>query len=346
MLHGDPRHSHRSSAVGPTRANLRWKTRLEGAIEAQVVVSPDERTLYVASLDGSLTALDAESGAIQWRLPLGDRAYSTPTVAPNGTIYVGSDAKRFYAVTPKGTVQWKLETNAEADTGAVIAGDRILFAAGPSVFAVRPGGDVAWRFDAKKKVFTAPALTSGGLITVGSQDHHVYALSASGALAWKVDLGADVDGAPAIADDDTIVVGTDAGEIVRLSAAGEVLVRTSVGGFVRGTLSVSRNGDALAGVYGPTPRVVRVGVDGGVTAAFAVQGTGSRELGVHGGPLEDASGALFFGAQDDVVHALGPDGAWEWSFTTGGDVDAPLTLLSTGALVVASDDGYVYLLGR
>ena len=97
-------------------------------------------------------------------------------------------------------------------------------------------------------------------------------------------------------------------------------------------------------MYGPTPRVVRVAPDGTVTGAVSVHGTGSREFGVHGGPLEDASGALFFGAQDDEVHALGPDGAWQWELTTGGDVDAPLTLLSNGALVAASDDGNVYLL--
>ncbi len=114
---------------------------------------------------------------------------------------------------------------------------------------------------------------------------------------------------------------------------------------MRGTLSVARNGDTLAGVYGPTPRVVRVGPNGAVTASFAIQGTGAREFGVHGAPLEDASGALFFGAQDDDVRALGPDGAWEWTFTTHGDVDAPLTLLSSGGLVAASDDGNVYLFG-
>jgi outer membrane protein assembly factor BamB len=346
MLHGDARHTDRSRAVGPTRAKLRWMSRIDAPVEAQVVVSPDEQTLYVASLDGSLSALDAATGAKVWRVlvgPLGERAYSTPTVAPNGTIYVGSDARRFYAVSPKGTVLWRLETNGEADTGGVLTGELVVFAAGASVFAVRAGGDVAWRFDAKRKVFTAPAVTSAGAIVVGSQDHHVYCLTPAGALAWTADLGADVDGAPAIDDDGSIVVGTDAGEVVRLSEAGDVISRAQVGGYVRGTLSVSRNGDALAGVYGPTPRVVRVAADGGVRASFPVQGTGGRELGVHGGPLEDATGALFFGAQDDFVHALGPGGAWEWSYATGGDVDAPLTLLSSGALVVASDDGTVYL---
>ena len=347
MIHIDPRHTNRASAVGPTRANLAWTSHIGAPIEAQVVASQDERTLYVAALDGSLTALDAASGVRSWTVALGDRAYSTPCVGANGTIYVGSDAKRFYAVTPQGAIAWKLETAGEADTGAVVAGDVVVFAAGASVYAVRAGGDVAWRFDAKKKVFTAPAVELGesgekGRILFGSQDHHVYALSHAGVLAWGVDLGADVDGAPAIADDGAVVVGTDAGEVVRLSPSGDVVWKAQVGGYVRGTLSIARNGDTLAGVYGPTPRVVRIGPDGAVTGSFAIQGTGSRELGVHGGPVEDPSGALFFGAQDDDVHAVGPDGVWQWSYTTGGDVDAPVTVLSTGALVVASDDGNVY----
>jgi outer membrane protein assembly factor BamB len=352
LVHGDPRHTGRASAAGPTRLKLAWTTRIganrdggasASSVEAQVTPSPDERTLYVASLDGSLTALDAATGAEAWTLALGGRSYATPCVSPAGMIYVGSDAKRFYAVTPKGTVAWKLETSGEADTGAAPAGDLVVFAAGASVFAVRAGGDVAWRFDAKKKVFTAPAVGPNGVLVFGSQDHRVYALSPAGALTWSTDVGADVDGAPAIGDDGAVTVGTDAGEVVRLSATGEVMWRSQVGGYVRGTLSLGRNGDALAGVYGPTPRVVRIGSDGRVSASFAVQGTGSREQGVHGAPLEDATGALFFGAQDDAVHALGPDGAWEWSFVTQGDVDAPLTLLSNGALVAASDDGNVYL---
>jgi hypothetical protein len=136
-----------------------------------------------------------------------------------------------------------------------------------------------------------------------------------------------------------------------LRPSGEIVSRAKVGGFVRGPLAIASNGDALAGVYGPTPRVVRVAPDGTLRADFPVPGTGAREFGVHGAPLEDRNGALFFGAQDDVIRALGPcpagaEGAavpWSWSFRTGGDVDAPLTLLSSGALVGASDDGHVYL---
>jgi outer membrane protein assembly factor BamB len=346
MVHGDRRHTHRARGRGPARISVAWKTQVGGAIEAQVTASPDGATLYAASLAGDLTALARDTGAIRWKLALGDRAYGAPCVADDGTIYVGSDAKRFFAVTPAGVVKWKLELEDEADTGAALTADgKVIFAAGRTLYAVRSGGDVAWRFQAKKKIFTAPAIAEDGSITFGAQDHRAYRVTPQGALAWVTDLGADVDGSPAIGDDGAIFFGTDDDRVVRLGDAGDVVWRAPVGGFVRGALSIARDGDVLAGVYGPTPRAVRLDPhDGGVVGSFFVQGTGAREFGVHGGALEDDDGTLYFGAQDDAAYAIERTGVVRWRFVTGDDVDAPLSLLPDGALVIPSDDGIVYLL--
>lgn len=349
MLHGDVHHTHRAPGLGPDKPKVVWKVDVGGPVEAQVTTSPDARTLYVASLGGTLTALARSGGAVAWKLALGDRAYATPAVAPDGTIYAGSDAKRLFAVTPAGTVKWKLETEGDCDTSPLVTSKgNVVVAAGRTLFDVRPGGDVAWRFQAKAKIFTSPALTDEGLVVFGAQDHRAYAIvEATGKLAWSTDLGADVDGSPAIGDDGAVFFGNDGGAVVRLApASGDVVWRAELGGFVRGALSIGRDGDVLAGVYGPLPRQVRVAAaTGRVLGAFSVQGTGAREFGVHGGALEDDAGTLYFGAQDDAVYAIARDGAVRWRFATGGDVDAPLTLLDD-ALVVPSDDGTVYLLGR
>lgn len=345
MLHGDPRRTHRAAARGPRTPNVAWRTRVDGAVAAQVTASPDEATLYVATLGGSLVALSREDGSRRWSVTLGERAYAAPLVHEDGTVYAGTDAKKLVAISPKGAVVFRLETEGEADTGPTFGADgTVVFAAGKHVYSARRGGDLAWRFAAKGKVFTAPAVAGDGLVVVGSQDRHVHGIGAGGALAWTVDLGADVDGGPAIADDGSIYVGTDAGDVVKLDAGGHIAWRMPVGGFVRGALSVARNGDVLAGTYGPVPRVVRLSPAGVVLGAFAIPGTGAREFGIHGGPLEDADGALYFGAQDDAVYAIGPDGAVRWRFETGGDVDAPLSMLSDGSLVVPSEDGTVTLL--
>ncbi len=345
MVHGGPRHLHRSGALGPTTAKVGWRAKVGGAVAAQVTTSPDERTLYVATLAGAVTALAREDGTQRWSVALGERVYSTPLVHEDGTIYVGSDAKKLVALSPEGKTLWKLELEGEADSGAVFGRDgSIVFAAGAAVHSVRRGGDLAWRFATKGKVFTAPAITADGLVIVGSQDDRVYAIAPNGTLAWSTALGADVDGAPAIGDDGAIFVGTDKGEIVRLGAHGKIAWRTSVGGFVRGVLAVARNGDVLAGTYGPVPRVVRVTAEGVIRGAFAIKGTGAREFGIHGAPLEDAGGTLYFGAQDDAAYAIGADGAVRWRFATGADIDAPLTMLSDGSLVVASEDGMIAML--
>jgi len=341
MLHADARRTHRARGKLPREAKLAWTYAAGGPIEAQVTASLDEQTLYVASHDGSVTALGRD-GKKKWSVALGDRVYSTPCVADDGTIYVGVDAKRFVAIAPDGRTKWRLDTPSDADTGAAIGKDgNVVFAAGTNVIAARPTGDVAWRFQAKKKIFTSPAIADDGRVIVGSQDNRVYALDA-GKLAWSVDLGADVDGAPAIGDDGSIFVGTDGGEIVKLGADGAIAWRTKVGGYVRGALSVARNGDVLAGVYGPSPRQIRVAADGAARGAFAIAGTGARDFGVHGGALEDDDFALAFGGQDDAVYVIDASGALRWRYLTGGDVDAPLTLLSDGSLVVGSDDGKVY----
>ena len=183
-------------------------------------------------------------------------------------------------MTPKGDVTHRIELDGEADTSAVPAPDgTIVFAAGSQVIAVRRSGDLAWRFAAKNKVFTAPALTADGYVIAGSQDHHVYALDQKGVAAWTTDLGADVDGAAAIGDDGAIYVGTDGAEVVKLEPNGTIAWRAPTGGFVRGALSLGRNGDVLAGTYGPAPRVVRIGPDGALEGAFAIQGTGAKEFG-------------------------------------------------------------------
>lgn len=314
-----------------------------GAVAAQVVASPDGSTLYASTLAGSLVAIARADGSTRWSTSLGGRVYSTPFVSDDGTIWVGSDAKKLYTLDANGKIIFQLETSGEVDTAPVPGKDgTVIVAAGKELLAVRRGGDVAWRFSARNKIFSSPAVTANGTCVVGSQDDRLYGVDANGNATWSVDLGGDVDASPAVADDGTIYVGTDKGEIVHLDANGKILWRSNVGGFVRGSLSIARNGDVLAGTYGPVPHVVRLSPDGTQRGAFAVKGTGAKEFGIHGAPLEDAAGTLYFGAQDDAVYALAETQLFR--FETKADVDGPLTLLADGSLVVPSEDGFVTLL--
>ena len=114
---------------------------------------------------------------------------------------------------------------------------------------------------------------------------------------------------------------------------------------MRGALSIGRDRTIFAGTYGPTPHLVALEPeDGRARFRFSIRGTGAPEFGIHGGPVEDSVGRLYFGAQDDHAYALTADGSLVWKFKTGGDVDAPLAITPRGLLLVGSDDGKLYAL--
>ena len=108
----------------------------------------------------------------------------SPTIGPDGTIYVTSHEGSLFAINPAGKIQWAFKT-----------------------------GDRSW---------STPAIAQDGTIYIGSDDDHLYAVKSDGALKWKLRLGdcdpkgfgpessrCDVDGGPTIGPDGTIYVGGD-----------------------------------------------------------------------------------------------------------------------------------------
>ncbi len=100
---------------------------------------------------------------------------SAPTIATDGTIYVGT--------------LWSL-------------GD------GSKLHAVNPDGTEKWRFQTGDSVFSSPAIGDDGTIFFGSYDTYVYALYPNGTLKWQFKTGDHVRGSPSIANDGTIYIGS------------------------------------------------------------------------------------------------------------------------------------------
>jgi len=322
-----------------------WTFDTRGPIESAPAVL-DDGTIVVTSLSGKLMGL-TDGGQLRYSLDLGDRIYGSPLVL-NDAIFVGSDAHKFFGITNPGTIRFRLDTEGDVDTGAApTPWGGIVFASGKTLYASKPDGTLLWRFQARRKCYSSPAVGDDGTVYAGSQDHHLYAVTPEGKVKWRLDLGADVDSSPAIQDDGTVIVGSDKGEVVAIAAENaEVRWRTDVGGYVRGALSLGRDGTVFAGTYGPTPTLVALHPDDGRPRfRFSIAGTGAREFGIHGGPVEDAAGRIYFGTQDDHAYCLDAQGTLLWKFKTGGDVDAPLVITPGGRLLVGSDDGRLYALG-
>lgn len=340
MAHLDPRRTNRSPYRGPARPAVAWNVELHHPIETAPALLSDG-TVVVGTFGASLVGISPQ-GQQRFSVDLRDRVYASPLVVDD-TIFVGSDDDRFFAISAKGTVRWTLVTDGDADTSPTVTpSGHVVFAAGQTMFSVRRNGSVQWRVKAKRKVFGSPAVAPDGTVYFGAQDNRLYAVRKDGKVAFALALGADVDCAPSVGDDSTVYVGTDAGHVVAVSGE-SVRWKADVGGYVRGGLTLTRDRAVVAGVYGPSPRVVKLdAASGELLWSFAVPGTGAKEFGVHGSPVEDREGNLYFGSQDDAVYSLSPDGKLRWKLGTGADVDAPVVLAADGLMYVACDDGKLY----
>jgi outer membrane protein assembly factor BamB len=232
----------------------------------------------------------------------------------------------------------------DVDTGIAFAPDgSLIFAAGEDVWSVGRDGTPRWRFHARIKIYSAPAIDDDGTVYVGAQDDFFYAIAPDGRLRWRVEIHDDVDSSPVIGDDGTIYFGSDNREVQALDRNGRELWRADVGGYVRAPLSLGRRGDVLVPVFGPTPRLVSLDARTGEERwSFSVDAGASSDLGVGTAPLVDVDGNIYFGADDGFIYAISADGALRWVHHTEDRVDSDPVLGLDGTLYVGSDDDHLY----
>jgi outer membrane protein assembly factor BamB len=320
MFRGDRRHTGRSAYEGPASAEVVWTHEASAPFRAQVAIGADGG-VYAPSLDGHIYCFNA-LGQLRWERDLGGPNYGSPLVDEDGNVYVGSDSHSFWALASDGATRWRLDTEAAADTGAVLGPEgRIFFGAGHDLWAVTTEGEVVWRFRTLGKVYSTPAVDDDGTIYVGSQDDHLYAVAPDGRVRWSYRTRGDNDSSPVIGDDGTVYFGSDDRRVYALSRDGELRWSQDLEGYIRGPVGLTRDGAVLVPVYGPRPRLVSLdAATGELRWFFPVTVADSAETGVASGPLVDSVGRIYFGANDDYLYALAPTGELAWVFQTAGDV--------------------------
>ncbi|MFK7984615.1 MAG: PQQ-binding-like beta-propeller repeat protein [Sandaracinaceae bacterium] len=342
VYRGGPRHSGRSPYRGPGRPDLAWRHHTGARVSAQAVASAD--AIFVGTHGRDLLAISRD-GERLWSAGVHQRVWSAAAVH-EGTVFVGSDVGALFAFdAADGTLAWRFRAAGDVD-GPITVGDdgSLYFTGGPFLYAMNADGTLRWRFRARGPfLLTAPALDSDGTLYATSIDDHLYAVSAEGRLRWDYASDDDISSSPVIGDDGTIYFGSDDRNVHAVTRDGELRWTRALDGFVRAPVALGRNTNVIAAVYGPRPRVVSLDArTGDLRWYFPVQVAESSEIGIGSGPLVDADGNLYFGAQDDYVYSLGPDGDLRWIYQTGGDVDAAPLLLSDGTLVIGCDDGFLY----
>ena len=121
-----------------------------------------------------------------WEFETGESEYgvsSSPAIGSDGTVYVGSNDNKLYALNGKSGVK-------------------------------------LWEFKTGSSVSSSPAIGSDGTVYVGSRDTKLYAINGkSGVKLWEFETGDAVASSPAIGSDGTLYVGSLDGKLYAIKTA-------------------------------------------------------------------------------------------------------------------------------
>src|SRR6266511_3632877 len=232
-----------------SEGQVRWSVETGPALKAAPALSHDGSMVYVSSMNGKLFAVQVprnedKKATIKWtfnfadfpgRTPLvkaasppagaeGIGSGASPTVAPDGMIYVGANNSNFYALTPDGKLLWLYEADREIagiwSTAALSADSSMLYfgANKGGIYALsRQDGSLQWRFGLPGSVYNSPALDVDGVLYTGSTIGQVFAIDGqTGQQIFAFDAGSSVWTAPAIRPDGSLVVADRNGKVLVL----------------------------------------------------------------------------------------------------------------------------------
>ncbi len=176
------------------------------------------------------------------------RITTAPSIAPDGTVWVGTAAGTLYEMSYdlSTVISYSVSPGFAIGDGLALADDAdetvLVPTAGGQVIAWSAASNVIrWTFTASDTVRAAPAVGQDGKVFVGSQDGKVYALQLSdGSKLWEQDTGGPVDSSPALDPVNVYVVGGDPATLY--------ILRGADGAFYMGSVSI---GGTAAGGSSP-----------------------------------------------------------------------------------------------
>jgi outer membrane protein assembly factor BamB len=252
------------SAVDGNDGRVKWTVAAVPASGPQaqfgntVKVAPalaSDGTVYVTSMTGSLYAVtppsgSASQGTLKWAFDFGQHLGSmpllatpvtaggnqgqdaigsaaSPTIGPDGTIYVGANNSNFYAIDANGQQKWLYEAERELagiwTTAALSAdGASIYFGANKGgVYGLNTrDGSLKWKAPVYGSIYSSPALDSRGRLYTGTTSGQVLAVdSSNGSVVAVYEAIESVWTAPSIRPNSTVVVGDRVGKILVLGDA-------------------------------------------------------------------------------------------------------------------------------
>lgn len=247
---------------------LLWSEKFNGQVLSPAVVGGGR--VYLTTTRGGVAALDISAGrrAVVWKLSLGGTSYTSPTVAPDGTLYAASD-RTLHAIVDQGseaTTIWTFTSRDILETGTAVAPDGtvVLGTNADDQYAFNPDGTTRWRFPKPLYSYSPPVIRDG-LAYFGDHSGAVNVVDADtgeprqrlAGLPTSVGYGVGPWTSPLVDAAGSVYFGTEAGHIYGFTADGARLWDLDTGDIVASYPALTADGTLVIGDQGGTVYALR-----------------------------------------------------------------------------------------
>lgn len=250
---------------------LLWREQLDGFVLSPAVA--DRNRVYVATSAGTVTAWDVVGAQRHraWTYRLGDTSYSSPAVAPDGTVLVAS-GRTVVALVDRGssaTVRWRYRARdtVEVSLGVGDDGTVVVGTNNDDEIGLRPGGSVRWRFHKGDWSYSSPVVRDGRAY-FGDHLGYLDVVDARTGRQLQRDLGipraqgttSDGTGvwtAPLVDAAGSVFFGTAAGHVYGFGADGRRLWDLDTGAVVASYPALTADGTLVIGSSSGTVYALR-----------------------------------------------------------------------------------------
>jgi outer membrane protein assembly factor BamB len=279
-------------------------------------------------------AASADSLTNAWTLNVNSFSDSAPAVGPDGTIYLGTRAGKFWAINPDGTRRWMFRAQDEIKSAAAVGSDGSVYFGSRDhrLYALRADGRKRWAFQTQGWVDSSPALAHDGTVYFGSWDKNFYALNADGKEKWRFTTPGEIVSSPAIGADGTIYFGCHDRKFYALTPDGHKRWEFATDGAILSSPALNK-GQCL----------YFTSLDG---CLYALNLDGSLRWRLRTGGITESSpvigpdGTIYVGVSF-YLWAISADGRKKW-WREGGEgfpLEASPVVLASGPIICITDYG-------
>jgi outer membrane protein assembly factor BamB len=326
----------------------------------------EDGTIYVASRSTRLHALNPD-GTKKWSFELEGETDSSPAVASDGTIYVGSGSRpetpfrvggavgassphaRLWAVNPDGTKKWEFATG-DTVSSAAVASDGTVYVQGDALYAIGADGVQKWRLPVGRGVtIGGPAIGRDGTVYVCGVGGSVHAVTPNGRVAWefKTRAKAWMRCSPAVAVDGTVYVyATGVLYAIRPDGSEKWTVETR-GGAAQSTPAIAKDGTVYVRFGGELCAIDPTGREKWRSMLGAVP-PGSGYEGSFAVPAVGGDGTVYIDGfqRRMILCAIDPAGKRKWSLPGHGGVASSPAIGADGTIYFGTADGELVAVGE